>query len=633
MGVITCYYQSLLQLIVCDKCGTHLHTDCVGLDESGIAELEREELDWLCPGCREFSRDHKYFASPSAPALSEMLAWLRPAAVSGRSQEQEDIASPSSPAGCSAVIGGGRLEAESKARPADAARQLSTVLAAVSCSGSPDFRASYGTFLQETGDGSQDLEDLEATGAAGGAGNDDYGGYHPQAAGGGEEGREGSLVQTPPAASRACGRTSSVDVFSTTVDMLALRLAEDSASPLPHNLFAKPQPFLKPAPLRKPCLLSLCPSPGLAVKAGKSWRRSLALAARQERSISVPQLSRLTLQSKSRSSFYVVPSRPSLQTLAPSLQAAAPSLYPSLPSLQLKAPSLQPKAPSLQLQAPSLQPDVSIQPEAVLLPKPVEEAEVVAEKPEDVMEDDVGPEVLKLLKACTTPRITEFEKVYTKDVMVGSKKLGEGAFGEVFRVGEEENASVLKIIPFGGNVVINEEKQTTVEDISSEVGVSVALSQLREGSRNKTSGFVEVRGATVFQGPYPALLLELWDLFKEQGGTENERPDGLGEQQMFIALEFNNAGSDLEKYVFKNASQAFAAWKQVAHSLAAAEEELAFEHRDLHWGNVLVKETKSATPVTYTVGGDIFEVTNDGPYLDLPSLYLNWQLLFEVVVD
>ena len=116
-----------MQLIVCDKCGTHLHTDCVGLDESGIAELEREELDWICPGCRQFSGDHEYFASPSAPPAS-----------SGRSQKLEDLASPSTPAECSADISGGRLEAESEARSADAARQLSTV---VSPSSSPDYLA------------------------------------------------------------------------------------------------------------------------------------------------------------------------------------------------------------------------------------------------------------------------------------------------------------------------------------------------------------------------------------------------------------------------------------------------------------------------------------------------------------
>ena len=42
----------------------------------------------------------------------------------------------------------------------------------------------------------------------------------------------------------------------------------------------------------------------------------------------------------------------------------------------------------------------------------------------------------------------------------------------MFRVGNaKEGASVLKIIPFGGDIDINQERQTTVEDIISEVRI------------------------------------------------------------------------------------------------------------------------------------------------------------------
>ena len=75
----------------------------------------------------------------------------------------------------------------------------------------------------------------------------------------------------------------------------------------------------------------------------------------------------------------------------------------------------------------------------------------------------------ELLAVCSGGRVVKFEEVYTEEVMEGAVKVGEGAFGEVFRVGIKEGASVLKIIPFGGDIDINQEKQTTVEDIISEV--------------------------------------------------------------------------------------------------------------------------------------------------------------------
>jgi serine/threonine-protein kinase haspin len=45
----------------------------------------------------------------------------------------------------------------------------------------------------------------------------------------------------------------------------------------------------------------------------------------------------------------------------------------------------------------------------------------------------------------------------------------------------------------------------------------------------------------------------------------------------------------------------------VAYSLAIAEQVLQFEHRDLHWGNILVKKTKK-THVKYKLMDQIYQV-------------------------
>ena len=42
--------------------------------------------------------------------------------------------------------------------------------------------------------------------------------------------------------------------------------------------------------------------------------------------------------------------------------------------------------------------------------------------------------------------------------------------------------------------------------------------------------------------------------------------------------------------------------------MAVAEEAMEFEHRDLHWGNVLVKEVKGTSVCEYKLDGDVFKV-------------------------
>jgi len=229
-----------------------------------------------------------------------------------------------------------------------------------------------------------------------------------------------------------------------------------------------------------------------------------------------------------------------------------------------------------------------------------------------LIEEDIS-DIDKLLSQCTKQNVIAFEEVYGPDTLVNSKKVGEGAFGEVFLISsaDSEERPVLKVVPIGGDLKVNEEDQTKIMDMMSEVVISRSLSNLRSGSSNKTTGFVEVRNCTVFQGNYPDKLLNLWDAFEDEKGSENTRPDFLPRDQLYIALEFNNGGQDLEKFVFRNASQALAAWKQVVHTLAVAETELEFEHRDLHWGNILIKET-TAKSVDYIIDGVEYKVETSG---------------------
>ena len=62
--------------------------------------------------------------------------------------------------------------------------------------------------------------------------------------------------------------------------------------------------------------------------------------------------------------------------------------------------------------------------------------------------------------------------------------------------------------------------------------------------------------------------------------------------QYFIVFEFSNGGRDLESFEFGTQSEAWGVLHQTALGLAVAENALEFEHRDLHWGNVLICRTE-----------------------------------------
>jgi len=61
--------------------------------------------------------------------------------------------------------------------------------------------------------------------------------------------------------------------------------------------------------------------------------------------------------------------------------------------------------------------------------------------------------------------------------------------------------------------------------------------------------------------------------------------------QFFIVFEFSNGGRDLESFEFDTLAEAWSVLRQTALGLAVAENALEFEHRDLHWGNVLICRT------------------------------------------
>lgn len=232
------------------------------------------------------------------------------------------------------------------------------------------------------------------------------------------------------------------------------------------------------------------------------------------------------------------------------------------------------------------------------------------------------------------------------------RKIGEASYSEVFGIGDV----VLKVIPLRdestcdvstsklkANVKCNDSGEvedgpapSDAKDVRKEIIVTRVMGEVCDG-------FVKLLKTYIVRGKYPELLLKLWDEYHETKGSESVRPgmytsrlasyinkysiphppmniDTFLVSQVYAIIVLPNGGLDLETYKFVNASkmgwrQACSIFWQVSKALAHAEQLVSFEvgaqhnrsfsdvhaslgsqHRDLHWGQILVKNLPTTGP-------------------------------------
>ncbi|KAK7929249.1 hypothetical protein WMY93_005644 [Mugilogobius chulae] len=227
-------------------------------------------------------------------------------------------------------------------------------------------------------------------------------------------------------------------------------------------------------------------------------------------------------------------------------------------------------------------------------------SQLITHESQLVFDDDEMSDAEKVYAECGQQGPLAWGECLVPERMKQCVKIGEGTFGEVFSTtsGKPDGETVaLKVIPVEGSEKVNGEEQKTFGEILHEIIISKELSCLKEKENNKSSGFIGLRDLHCVKGGYPPEFLNAWDKFDKQKGSENDRPDFFESEQLFIILEFEFGGTDLENSngTLPSIIVAKSILHQVTAALAVAEQELHFEHRDLHWGNVLVKVTKQKT--------------------------------------
>ncbi|KAJ3161702.1 Serine/threonine-protein kinase haspin [Geranomyces michiganensis] len=164
-------------------------------------------------------------------------------------------------------------------------------------------------------------------------------------------------------------------------------------------------------------------------------------------------------------------------------------------------------------------------------------------------------------------------------------KIGEATYSSVFSMTYAHRPSVpaaLKIIPFHvtSDVDCGSEDIMLADDVVKELWVTQRVGRME--------GFVELLGVGVCQGPWPQWLVDIWDAWQEP--SENMHPTDMPSDQLYTLVVMPNQGKDLEHSSSFTTVQCQSIFRQLVCALAAAEEALEFEHRDLHWGNVLVRD-------------------------------------------
>lgn len=236
-----------------------------------------------------------------------------------------------------------------------------------------------------------------------------------------------------------------------------------------------------------------------------------------------------------------------------------------------------------------------------------------------------------ILRKCGQSEPLEFEDIYSESVLRQCRKIGEGVYGEVFmNKTDAGRAVVLKIIPIEGNLEVNGEPQKKFDEILSEIVIALQLSSLRNDKDYMTSSFAEVIQVRCVQGRYPNHLIDLWELYRDNYQTENDHPEIFDDDQLYIVFELANGGQDLEAFQFTNALQAKSTFQQTALALAIAEKKLQFEHRDLHWGNILLSATDEKF-VNFKFNGNTFQIPSDGIKVTIIDYTLS-RMLYEGIV-
>lgn len=185
------------------------------------------------------------------------------------------------------------------------------------------------------------------------------------------------------------------------------------------------------------------------------------------------------------------------------------------------------------------------------------------------------------------------------------EKIAEATYGEVYRLKlnhshptlSSNDESVLKVIALQSPtsaLLHHESTMSTTDSVINEVQLLQRMTLI--------PGFVNFRDVSVLRGRPGKFVSAAWKAWNK-GKSKDEksqfpdpsRKNSYADDQLWAVIEMQDAGTDLEKVELPTIFHVWDVFWSVALSLAKAEEECRFEHRDLHLGNICVRNASGCS--------------------------------------
>jgi serine/threonine-protein kinase haspin len=181
-------------------------------------------------------------------------------------------------------------------------------------------------------------------------------------------------------------------------------------------------------------------------------------------------------------------------------------------------------------------------------------------------------------------------------------KIAEASYAEVYRIINDRGTSIIKTIRLQSPIkpqtkaqiksgLVDEEPHSQ-DDVAGELQVSEWLADI--------PGFVVYKERYIVRGKATRQLLETHQAFQKRMKRQDPgraqfypSPSRYLDDTKFLVVELGDAGQALEDWELTQESQLWDIFLLEALALARAEDAAMFEHRDLHEGNLCVRQ---ATP-------------------------------------